>query len=174
MLPSQLCPSCPLYLECLSPIFPPRKLLQPLRCISLSRKYLQAAGESSSTPLDSLTSLCPPLTLPWPCCILIVGCHVSILLSYRIYIWDQKGELSYPAMMSKPTKKKKDSSFLATAQPMKSHGLCVYCSPPNFLFSIKAFSWTSLVVQWLRIHLPMQETWVRSLVQEYSTYCTAT
>ena len=24
----------------------------------------------------------------------------------------------------------------------------------------------SMVVQWLRIHLPMQETWVRSLVQE--------
>ena len=28
---------------------------------------------------------------------------------------------------------------------------------------------TSLVVQWLRIHLPMQETWVRSLVQKDST-----
>ena len=28
---------------------------------------------------------------------------------------------------------------------------------------------TSLVVQWLRIHLPMQGTWVRSLVQEDST-----
>ena len=29
--------------------------------------------------------------------------------------------------------------------------------------------WTSLVVQWLRIHLPMQETWVQSLVWEDST-----
>ena len=28
---------------------------------------------------------------------------------------------------------------------------------------------TSLVVQWLKIHLPMQETWVQSLVQEDST-----
>ena len=26
--------------------------------------------------------------------------------------------------------------------------------------------WTSLVVQWIRIHLPMQETWVQSLVWE--------
>ena len=29
--------------------------------------------------------------------------------------------------------------------------------------------WASLVVQWLRIHLPMQGTWVRALVQEDPT-----
>ena len=28
----------------------------------------------------------------------------------------------------------------------------------------------SLVVQWLRIHLPMQGTWVQSLVQEDLTF----
>ena len=33
---------------------------------------------------------------------------------------------------------------------------------------------TSLVVQWIRIRLPMQETWVRSLVWEDSTFCIAT
>ena len=33
---------------------------------------------------------------------------------------------------------------------------------------------TSLVVQWLRIHLPMQGTQVRSLVQEDPTCCGAT
>ena len=33
----------------------------------------------------------------------------------------------------------------------------------------KHVSWTTLVVQWLRIHLPMQRTWVRSLVREDST-----
>ena len=33
---------------------------------------------------------------------------------------------------------------------------------------------TSLVVQWLRIHLLMQRTWVRSLVQEDPTCCGAT
>ena len=31
-----------------------------------------------------------------------------------------------------------------------------------------------MVVQWLRIHLPMQETWVRSLVQEDPTSLEAT
>ena len=33
---------------------------------------------------------------------------------------------------------------------------------------------TSRVVQWIRNHLPMQGTWVRSLVQEYFTCCRAT
>ena len=33
---------------------------------------------------------------------------------------------------------------------------------------------TSLVVQWLRIRLPMQGTWVRSLVREDPTCCRAT
>ena len=31
-----------------------------------------------------------------------------------------------------------------------------------------------LVVQWLRIRLPMQGTWVRALVREYPTCCGAT
>ena len=34
--------------------------------------------------------------------------------------------------------------------------------------------WTSLVVQWLRIRLPMQGTWVQALVWEDPTYCGAT
>ena len=34
--------------------------------------------------------------------------------------------------------------------------------------------WTSPVAQWLRIRLPMQGTWVRSLVQEDPTCCGAT
>ena len=34
--------------------------------------------------------------------------------------------------------------------------------------------WTFLLVQWFRICLPMQGTWVRSLVQEDSTYPGAT
>ena len=44
------------------------------------------------------------------------------------------------------------------------------------LNSIK-FNYTlgaSLVVQWLRIHLPMQGTWIRALVQEDPTCCGAT
>ena len=34
--------------------------------------------------------------------------------------------------------------------------------------------WTSPVVQWMRIRLPMQGTWVQSLVQEDPTCCWAT
>ena len=37
------------------------------------------------------------------------------------------------------------------------------------IFKIKTFYRTSLVVQWLRIHLPMQGTWVRALAQEEPT-----
>ena len=39
---------------------------------------------------------------------------------------------------------------------------------------IKSGERASLVVQWLRIHLAMQETQVQSLVQEDSTSCKAT
>ena len=38
---------------------------------------------------------------------------------------------------------------------------------------LKAWAWNSLVVQWLRIRLPMQGTWVRSLVWEDPTRCRA-
>ena len=38
-----------------------------------------------------------------------------------------------------------------------------------FCFSFKKILGTSLVAQWLRIHLPMQGTWVRSLVREDPT-----
>ena len=40
--------------------------------------------------------------------------------------------------------------------------------------SSKRYMCTSLVVQWLRIHLPLQGTQVRSLVGEDSTGCRAT
>ena len=36
------------------------------------------------------------------------------------------------------------------------------------------YVWTSLVAQWLRVHLPMQETQVRALVQEDPTCHRAT
>ena len=41
-------------------------------------------------------------------------------------------------------------------------------------FTIKTISGTSLVAQWLRICLPMQETQVRTLVREDSTCRRAT
>ena len=36
-------------------------------------------------------------------------------------------------------------------------------------FRLKKWVWASLVAQWIRIHLPMQGIWVRSLVREDST-----
>ena len=43
------------------------------------------------------------------------------------------------------------------------------------LFPLKLYKReTSLVVQWLRIWLPLQEIWVRSLVGEDPTCCGAT
>ena len=47
-----------------------------------------------------------------------------------------------------------------------------YCTMP-FLCCSKIKIRTSLVVQWLRIRLPMQGTWVRALVQEDPTCCGA-
>ena len=46
----------------------------------------------------------------------------------------------------------------------------------NFIWKIKEKmrQWTSLVVQWLRICLPMQGTQVRTLVPEDPTCCGAT
>ena len=35
--------------------------------------------------------------------------------------------------------------------------------------AVKKLEWASLVAQWLRIHLPMQGTWVRALVWEDPT-----
>ena len=40
--------------------------------------------------------------------------------------------------------------------------------------SLRNKNWASLVTQWLRILLPMQETWVRALVREDPTYHGAT
>ena len=38
---------------------------------------------------------------------------------------------------------------------------------------LKVKEGASLVAQWLRIHMPMQGTWVRALVQEDPTCCGA-
>ena len=50
------------------------------------------------------------------------------------------------------------------------------CAEPVhiFLWTKKKFPWTSLVVQWIRIHLPMQGTRVQPLVWEDSTCQAAT
>ena len=63
--------------------------------------------------------------------------------------------------------------------PLSGHTRRGYCPEgQNYFASIFAWGKTtkegaSLVVQWLRIHLPMQRTQVRSLVQEDPTCCGA-
>ena len=41
-------------------------------------------------------------------------------------------------------------------------------------YESKELTRASLVVQWLRIHLPMQGTRVQALIQEHPTCCRAT
>ena len=53
------------------------------------------------------------------------------------------------------------------------HELITYPWTPLPHIAFKNASWTSLVLQWLTIHLPMQETWVLSLLQEDSICCGA-
>ena len=57
--------------------------------------------------------------------------------------------------------------FLTTAPPRKPHPFTF-----NLYFSLylKWVSGTSLVVQWLRIRLPMQGAWVRALVGELRSH----
>ena len=43
-------------------------------------------------------------------------------------------------------------------------------SYPPWLLISRCFSGTSLMVWWIRIHLPMQGTWVQSLVRDDSTW----
>ena len=53
------------------------------------------------------------------------------------------------------------------------HFEILHATKQNFETLIKCIR-TSLVVQWLRICLPVQKTWIPSLVQEDSTLCRAT
>ena len=47
----------------------------------------------------------------------------------------ERGELSHPETITEP-KKKDSSSFLVRTQPIKSHGLFVYSSPPTSFSSL--------------------------------------
>ena len=53
---------------------------------------------------------------------------------------------------------------------METKGFSEVLSGPHQKWAIG----TSLMIQWLRIHLPMQGTWVGPLVLEDPTYCGAT
>ena len=49
-----------------------------------------------------------------------------------------------------------------------------YISNAKIILPVKPEAWASLVVQWMRICLPMQGTRVRALVWEDPTCCGAT
>ena len=60
--------------------------------------------------------------------------------------------------------------FHSDEEPMKSGNR----KKKNYIHESNPVGLASLVVQWLRIHLPMQATWVRALVWEDPTCCGAT
>lgn len=72
-----------------------------------------------------------------------------------------KQELSHPVKAAELKGQTKDSFFLAKTEPVKSPGLPVYCSPPNFPFlPVKTFSfpcgagtgtWLIMVADWIAI-----------------------
>ena len=56
----------------------------------------------------------------------------------------------------------------------QSHSCVLTQEKWKFVFTPKPLHGASLVAQWLRIHLPMQGTWVQALVWEDPTYRRAT
>ena len=68
--------------------------------------------------------------------------------------------------------------FIFFGSKITVDGYCSHKMKRHLLLARKAMAnletWTSLVVQWLRIGLPMQGKWVRSLVQEDPTCYGAT
>ena len=66
------------------------------------------------------------------------------------------------------------NAFVISHWTLNFHELLIVChNMPRNCFTVKLFSLkslrASLVVQWLRIRLPMQVTWVRALVREDPT-----
>lgn len=62
-----------------------------------------------------------------------------------------KGELSHPATIVEPKRKKKGpSSFLPGTQPMTSHEPCISCNPYNLLSSLLKCSYCHIgICMWL-------------------------
>ena len=85
--------------------------------------------------------------------------------------WIQKEDGGKDFFKLKKKKKKFFfNSYLKTAAPTKK----LSTKTDYFQGFKKLVSGTSLVAQWLRIHLPMQGTWVRALIREDPTCHRAT
>ena len=117
--------------------------------------YHWAAWEALSWLVVQSLSCVQLFAIPW------IPPHQASLLHYfpefaqtHVHWVDDAIQPSHP--LSPPS-----SPALNLSQHLVSHNL-------NYLMEI------SLVVQWLRIQLPMQGTWVPSLVREDPTCCEAT
>ena len=75
-------------------------------------------------------------------------------------------------MLSAASKRSQLNSWLQQRRRVLKD--CCWVFPPYYKSHKCLLYGTSLVVQWLRIHLPMQGTQVRSLVGEDPTCCRAT
>ena len=73
----------------------------------------------------------------------------------------RSGEGEFWSLIQAPTEGFLNSALLFVMRGSDTQGCCEDHR--------KATSGTFLVVQWLRIYLPMQETWIQSLVQEDPT-----
>ena len=89
-------------------------------------------------------------TFSEPCC------------SLRLFLSKPPSSLS-PFWSVRPTPKSEGSQCLSLLLlPLSFYR----CSPQQTSCALNPIWWASLVVQWIRICLPMQGTWVWSLVQE--------
>ena len=66
------------------------------------------------------------------------------------------------------------TDFIRSLSTLQWHYYYYYYYFFFFCRNRKTHSWTSLVVQWIRINLSIQEAWIQSPAQEDSTSCEAT
>ena len=64
--------------------------------------------------------------------------------------------------------------FMNSIKSVSKASFRKFFNSPPYIVELNVNNRTSFVVQWLRICLPMQRTWVQSLVQGDSTRCRAT
>ena len=78
-------------------------------------------------------------------------------------------KLQWPPLQNQ---KPKPNSFLSKPQFCFGEPLILHCTQTGSVKKLQTKGsplWISLVVQWIRIHLTLQGTWVQSLVWENST-----
>ena len=108
--------------------------------------------------MSQLFTLIRTLTSALKLYFLCVSCKKINKRKSQIELGDQQGEPSHPGTWLSPTGRRK-SSFLARSQPVKSHGLFIYHSPPHFHFpSMKAFPFLCHLGTCMAYGLPWLQT----------------